>query len=438
MMRRGALLCVLLAGAAARPAAGVDFSALGVDFAVSGYGTLGYANSNQPYAYQRFISDSGTLKRDSVAGLQIDAKFNSQFGVTVQGKVAAPTSSDSGYQASLSWAFLSYRPANDWLFRLGRQRIPFYLYSQTIDVGVTYDFARLPIEMYSINTSNDFNGLSFVATWDVGAGELALDGYIGKGNADLRFWKRDYIDTLLLKQTPGPEFAREDAKGGGIVLTYKRGDDLYRIGLSYFELTRPGGLPIPTEFPFVTLAPGVGFYRICDVRLPCPGLLTRNMLPTTLLTLGGKSEIGAGVRAIGEYARTYIPGIYSAASSRGYLSLLRPVDEWTPYVFYAFLRSPSGVREYYNAVNYNTVPDFVPGAPSINASQRVGADQLIAYDQSSWAVGTSYSFSATSKAKIEFMRTRIGEMSSLVDAPPGANIRNQNINVFSLSYSFAF
>ena len=65
MMRRGALLCVLLAGAAARPAAGVDFSALGVDFAVSGYGTLGYANSNQPYAYQRFISDSGTLKREN-------------------------------------------------------------------------------------------------------------------------------------------------------------------------------------------------------------------------------------------------------------------------------------------------------------------------------------------------------------------------------------
>ena len=36
------------------------------------------------------------------------------------------------------------------------------------------------------------------------------------------------------------------------------------------------------------------------------------------------------------------------------------------------------------------------------------------------------------------MRSHIGQMSSLVDAPPGGNIRNQNINVFSLSYNFVF
>ena len=40
--------------------------------------------------------------------------------------------------------------------------------------------------------------------------------------------------------------------------------------------------------------------------------------------------------------------------------------------------------------------------------------------------------------KAEFMRSHIGQMSSLVDAPPGGNIRNQNINVFSLSYNFSF
>jgi hypothetical protein len=40
--------------------------------------------------------------------------------------------------------------------------------------------------------------------------------------------------------------------------------------------------------------------------------------------------------------------------------------------------------------------------------------------------------------KAEWMRVRVGEVSSLVDAPSGADIRNKNINVFSLSYSFAF
>jgi hypothetical protein len=290
--------------------------------------------------------------------------------------------------------------------------------------------------MYSINTSNDFNGFSFTATWGIGPGELALDGYIGKGKADLRFWRRDEINTPLLQQSPGPDFAAEDAKGGGLLLTYRRDADVYRLGLAYFDLTRPGGLPIPTEFPFITLAPGIGFYQVCPISSPCPP--TRDSLPTTLLTIGAASDLGSGFRVIGEFARTWIPGIYSGATSRGYASLLKQVDAWTPYVFYAFLRSPAGVRQYYLDVNYNTVPDFIPGAATINASQRAGADHLIAYDQSSWAVGTSYSFSATSKVKAEFMRTHIGGMSGFVDAPPGANIRDQNINVFSLSYSFVF
>ena len=53
---------------------------------------------------------------------------------------------DNRYEGSVSWAFLSYRPTNDWLIRAGKQRTPLYLYSETVDVGVTYDFARLPTE----------------------------------------------------------------------------------------------------------------------------------------------------------------------------------------------------------------------------------------------------------------------------------------------------
>jgi hypothetical protein len=84
------------------------------------------------------------------------------------------------------------------------------------------------------------------------------------------------------------------------------------------------------------------------------------------------------------------------------------------------------------------VPTLVPGASLINASQRIGADQILAFDQRSLAIGTSYSLSATSKLKAELMHVRIGQVSSLVDAPPGSNIRNQSINVISLSYSVVF
>jgi hypothetical protein len=37
----------------------------------SGFGTLGYARTDQPYVYQRYMDEDGTLARDSVLGLQM-------------------------------------------------------------------------------------------------------------------------------------------------------------------------------------------------------------------------------------------------------------------------------------------------------------------------------------------------------------------------------
>jgi hypothetical protein len=430
-IRWAALSLAVLMNLTALPVAAVDFSVAAVDFSVSAFGTLGYARSDRRYAYQRFIDKSGTFMRDSLAGLQVDAKFADKFGATVQVKVAPDELNDNRYEGTVSWAFLSYRPTNDWLIRAGKQRIALYVYSETLDVGVTYDFARLPTEMYSIISSNDITGLSVSKSWGMENGDLSLDGYWGKGTADFRFWIRDNIP-------PGAVFIEENVKAGGLVLSYKRNEDTYRLGVHRGVIKRSDGGPFNATFPFVALAPGIGYYQV-DASLPGPGIPTIATLTGTVITLGAEVGLGSGFRVVSEFARTFIPHAdISAASTRGYTSLLKRVDKWTPYVIYAFLRSAPGPRNLYNRVNNNTVPDIIPGAALINASQRAGADALIVYDQNSWAVGTSYSISATSKIKAEYLRAHIGQKSSLVDAPPGSNIRDQNINVFSLSYNFVF
>jgi hypothetical protein len=410
-------------------------SAAAVDFSVSGFGTLGYARSDQPYTYQRFIDNSGTFWRDSLVGLQVDAKFADKFGATVQVKVAPASDTDSEYNGTVSWAFLSWRPTNEWLVRAGKQRIPLYLYSETVDVGVTYDFARLPTEMYSIISNNDITGLSLRKNWGMDNGDLSLDGYWGKGFVNFRFWIRDNIPPV---QSSGAAFIKEDVTGGGIVLTYKQNADTYRVGVHRGVGKLSDGSPFATTYPFVTLAPGIGYYQV-DPNLPGPGIPTTDTETTTAVTIGAEVGLGSEFRVVSEFAHSFGPNHdISIASTRGYVSLLKRIDKWTPYVIYAFLRSTSDPRNFYNNVNYNTVPGFVTGAALINASQRAAADHLIAYDQSSWSLGTSYSFSANSKVKAEYMRSHIGQMSSLVDGPPGSNIRNQDINVFSLSYNFAF
>ena len=410
--------------------------ALAADISLSGFGTLGYVRSDKSYKYQRFIDQRGTLKRDSVAGLQADFILTDSLGATAQLLAAPASDNDRSYEATVAWAFLSWRPTNDWLIRAGKQRIPLYLHSQTYNVGVTYDLARLPTEMYSISPSNDFTGLSASKNWEVESGELVLDAYWGKSDLDVRFWFRDGIPPT---RTPGALFRQLGVEGGGIVLSYKRKDDTYRIGLGRVRIDEKNSAnAYPVTYPFVSLFPGVGYYQV-DASLPGPGIPSINSYGYKTLTLGADVNVGSGFRIMSEMARSKVSRTsFSTQSVRGYASVLKRIDKWTPYVTYAFLRSdnvPLNLRE---SVNKNTVPNFIPGAAQINASQRTGADSLLVYDQNSWALGTSYALSVTSSIKAEYMRTHVRRVSSLVDAPPGSDVGNQKINVLSVSYSFVF
>ncbi|MDP2266474.1 MAG: hypothetical protein Q8J70_07995, partial [Thiobacillus sp.] len=198
------LACLLLSAA--------SLSAHAVDYLLSGYGTIGYAQSDQENAYLRFIDDNGSFKRDTVLGAQLSARFNPEWSATIQAKLATATDSDKDVKATLSWAFLSYRPTDDWLFRVGKLRIPFYLNSENADVGTTFTPARLPIEVYSTAATVDFVGASFAKTWQIKESELILDGYWGKANdASWRFYARDPVTLVPLPTKdggPGEFFAK--------------------------------------------------------------------------------------------------------------------------------------------------------------------------------------------------------------------------------------
>lgn len=45
----------------------LPLTASAVDLTWSGFATLGYAQSDQPYKYQRFIDDQGSFNRDSIS-----------------------------------------------------------------------------------------------------------------------------------------------------------------------------------------------------------------------------------------------------------------------------------------------------------------------------------------------------------------------------------
>lgn len=405
-----------------------------ISYDLSGFGTLGGAISDQDFTYQRFIQNSGTINRDSVIGLQLDTRLDSAWGLTLQAKAAPSTHSDNAWEPTLSWAFLSWRPTNDWLLRAGRLRLPLLFYSANNDVGATFDFARLPTDAYSVSPTPDLNGLFFAKNWLFETWEWTLEGYLGTAHTDWRFYVRDGLE---------PEFAAGalyrglDLDLGGLVLSLRDDKHSWRIGVHRIEAEMDYG-DIVKKYPYVSLAPGIGYYQTFP-GIPGPGAAAVDKISIDVLTLGAEIALPHDVNLIGEYVRrrfnnaTLGPDVHA-----GYLALLRPTGKWTPYVYWSGIRSTDDSLEHYELANRARVPASVPNASLINAAQVAGADLRTALDQQSFALGTSYSLSPTSKLKAEWMHVRTGSVSSFVDAPSGEDSGGRQLNVFSLSYSFMF
>lgn len=399
-------------------------SALATDYSFSGFGTIGYAQSNQSYNYQRYIDQSGTFMRDTVLGAQLDARFNPEWGATVQAKYASAIDRDGGFKPVISWAFLSYRPDNDLLIRVGKLRVPFYLNSENMDVGVTYAAARLPSELYSQSPTMDFTGASFVKNWIVGDNELYLDGYWGNTDMPWRHYSRD---------TATPSWSPLKNKAKGLLLTFHQDENVYRAGLHTADIWNAEGN-------------GLTVNLVSNPPPPIPGMTgsyytpsgTTSRITAPTFNFGADVGLGHGFRTMAEYVRRKVNGIDIGPDTESYyLSLLKAVDRWTPYVTYAKIESKN--LAIYQAVNGARVQGGPPGvAAGINATQREAADMMTMYDQYSWAFGTSYAIDNKSRIKAEWLVVHTGVVSSFVDAPVGGESGNQRINVFSLSYNFVF
>lgn len=433
-MKRLHRLLPLLLPMALAPAAAQEFS-------LSGYGTLGYAQSNRDFAYQRFVDDGGTFKRDSVLGLQGDLRLTPQWSATLQMKLAPSLGSDDRWDLKPAWAFVAWRPHDDWLLRAGRMRVPLYLHSESLDVGVAYDLARLPAEMYSIVPSSDFNGASVARTWAAGSGELALDAYAGRIGTTARFWLRDGVPS---QRPAGAMFEDVSVASRGLVLTWRTVDSAWRLGVHRTRTSRDSGQTVQVRYPFVDLQipglPGVGYYQLTEAMGPYP-IERTGSVSNTVLTAGFDTPLAPQWRLSGEYARMRQSGSeLGSESDGGYLALFRSFDRLTPYVSVSRIRSTDGVLGWQRKLTGTQLPPL-PGidAASINAAMRVAGETGYAIDQHSWALGASYAIDGRQKLKLEYQRTHIGQVSRLVDTPAGQpTVSDTSLGVWSLNYSFSF
>ena len=387
-------------------------NAQAIDYAVSGFGTLGYAVSDNAVTYQRYIDNDGTLMRDSLFGLQLDAKLNDKWAATTQILLAPSTDDDTSIAPQLKWTMISYRPTNDWLLRLGRISLGGLLNQQNLDVGVSYDMVRLPNEVYLLSSSYDFDGISIAKTWNTTDYEVTLDASFGMQNRDYRSYYNG---------SDKPVYYSADITAGGLVLTITDYDlSMYRAGYHYSHLNPDGPDGILSEYNFTEL--GGGYYTLGQPDY-------KSSTHANSFFLGARFPVAGFIVSCEGTALIAADFEAGPPSVSGYISVSRKLDKWTPYLTYAQIWT-DGLDTWEKSKGATPVPLMGITQGLIDD----GASAMAVFDQSSWMLGTSYAFTPKQKLKAEVMLTHVGDRSAMFDG----DLANENVMVYSLSYNFAF
>ena len=142
----------------------------------NGFGTLGVTHlggedDGRSYSIQGQTNDSWRGDQLSKFGAQLSYGVTDTVGVTVQ---ATAKAQQDEWKANLEWAYLSWQTNDQLMLRAGRLRSPVYMYSESLDVGYSYPWLRLPDEVYSQVQVTNYEGVDAVYTLPLSYGSVTF------------------------------------------------------------------------------------------------------------------------------------------------------------------------------------------------------------------------------------------------------------------------
>jgi hypothetical protein len=152
------------------------------EYRFNAFGTLGLTylggeEDGRSYGIQGQTTDSWRGDELSKLGGQLQYGLTDKFDVTAQVLVKAEQDS---WKANLEWLYLSHQTTDRLVLRAGRLRNPVYMYSETLDVGFTYPWIRLPDEVYHQVQISNYEGADFIYTLPLSYGSVSFQANGGK------------------------------------------------------------------------------------------------------------------------------------------------------------------------------------------------------------------------------------------------------------------
>ena len=147
-------------------------------FKVSGFGRIvgGYLDTSDA-AYLDY-SDEIQFDSQSLAAIQADWQATDKFSVTTQ--LLAHSNSDT--KSGIEWLYLTYQLNDNWQIRAGKQRTPFFHYSDVRNVGFAYHGITPPQQLYNGVLFPTYEGVN--VNYRIGNEEIqaSIEAYWGSFN----------------------------------------------------------------------------------------------------------------------------------------------------------------------------------------------------------------------------------------------------------------
>ncbi|NVK73117.1 MAG: hypothetical protein HWE24_06520 [Oceanospirillaceae bacterium] len=154
---------------------------------------------NERLLYQNY-DDSLDFSENSLAAIQAYTDLGNGWGVTMQ----LMARGENDWNLESEWAFISYDSESDWRFLIGRQRVPFYLYSDYLDASIAYHWIRPPEGVYSL-AFDQVDGFGASKIFDVSGYDIALQFTAGRNKDSIDELTPDYKDLAAISWSIGNE-----------------------------------------------------------------------------------------------------------------------------------------------------------------------------------------------------------------------------------------
>lgn len=244
------------------------------------------------------LTENASFGLESLAGLQFDYQINDQINVVTQ----LVAQGRNNYKIEAEWAYIGYQINDSWRARAGRFALPTFMYSDTIHVGQSYPWVRLPAEAYYGVPVTTFNGADLLYRLPLGDWNLNTQLLLGGSDTD--------------------SFQLRNARG-------------LNLSLSNDSLTvRAGVIDTELSFPFS-----------CEVSVPgvIPGVSVSGRLDNCPIDIKEARTLfsNAGVLfddgqwfAAAEFARLTVDGWLNDWNA-GYVSVGHYFGKWLPYMLWS-------------------------------------------------------------------------------------------------------